>query len=45
MRTPLQDAGECEGQQQINMLAKLQKTTPVVIFKHKHLFNQNRKCL
>ena len=37
--TRSQDASECEGKKLINTLAKLQKTPPVVNFKHKHLFN------
>ena len=43
MRTPSQDASGCEGNQSINMLAKLQKTTSLVDFKHKHLFNKQVK--
>ena len=42
MGTPSQDASECEGKQPINMLVKLQKTTPVVDSKHKYLFNKRR---
>ena len=37
METPSEDASECERKQPINTHAKLQKTTPVVNFKH--LFN------
>ncbi len=38
--TPSQDSSECEGKQQIKMLAKLKNITPVVNFKTKYLFNQ-----
>ena len=43
MGTTSQDAREREGKWLINMLVKLQKTTPVINFKHKHLLAKNER--
>ena len=38
MGKPFQYTSECKRKQPINTLMKLQKTTPVINFKYKHLF-------